>query len=97
MEKYNLENLTNIVGESVQVADQQGNQVELTLAEVNVGVLDGEQWEAFSVIYHGSDEFEIPQGSYVFSHQLFGQQELFLSPNSATEYETVITRAKQAH
>lgn len=94
MDLYNYQNLTEIIGARVQVIDQQGNQVELTVSEVNKSQLDGDEWEAFSVIYLGEQNISISQGTYSFSHQCFGEARLFLCPNSAIEYETVVTRQK---
>jgi len=94
VEKYNYENLCQITGEKVCLKDDQGNGVELTIAEVNKGQLDGDDWEAFSVIFQGEKSFSIPQGTYVFFNENFGEKSLFLSPKSETEYETVVTRKR---
>ncbi|WDD98525.1 DUF6916 family protein [Thalassomonas actiniarum] len=94
MDAYNYQQLSQLIGEAVQVSDQQGNQVSLKIIEVNKGQLDGEQWEAFSVIYTSDEAMNISQGTYRFSHQAFGQIDLFLSPNSAVEFETIVTRSR---
>ncbi|WDE05958.1 hypothetical protein SG34_003235 [Thalassomonas viridans] len=94
MDAYNYQQLSQLLGETVQVSDQQGNQVDFKIAEVNKGQLDGEQWEAFSVIYTSDTPMNISQGTYRFSHQAFGEIDLFLSPNSAAEFETIVTRSR---
>ena len=96
MELYNYENLKGIQGESVTVRDTNGAEVELTVTETKKSTIDGTLWEGFSVLYQGNSRFHIPQGTYTFSHAVFGELELFLSPKSQTEYETVITRKKNA-
>lgn len=96
MEKYNYENLCQYMGEKVYLKDDQGKEVELTIAEVNKGQLDGDEWEAFSVIFQGEKSFFVPQGTYLFCNESFGEKSLFLSPKSETEYETVVTR-KRVH
>ncbi len=96
MESYNYDNLFSVVGQEVSVSDDEGNEVFLTVAEVSKGALDGTSWEAFSVIYAGDKNFHIPQGNYTFKHSVFGVKKLFLIPNSETEYETVITREREA-
>jgi len=96
MEKYNYENLCQIMGEKVSLKDDQGNGAELTIAEVNKGQLDGDDWEAFSVIFQGEKNVSIPQGTYVFFNENFGEKSLFISPKSETEYETVVTRKRMS-
>lgn len=96
MEQYTHENLTPHIGESVQVTDEQGKQCNLVITEVNKGSLDGDKWEAFSVIYSGDKNIQISQGTYTFQHSCFGEKQLFLSPNSDTEYETVVTRNRES-
>lgn len=95
MERYNYKNLCLLIGEKVELKDEQGNQAELTITEVSRGNIDGDEWEAFSVIYNGEKHFSIPQGSYTFMHESFGEKLLFMSPNSETEYETVVTRKRE--
>lgn len=94
MENYTYNSLSGLVGDKVQLQDGQGNVAELSIFEVIKGRLDGEEWEAFSVIYQGERGMSIPQGTYQFSHEKFGEHQLFLSPNSETEYETVVTRKR---
>lgn len=94
MESYNAENLTRILGKEIMVRDDQGNEVPLTVAEVNISSLNGDEWEAFSVIYKGDAGFHIPQGTFTFCHSVFGEIDLFVSPKSETEYETVISRKR---
>lgn len=80
MDSYNFRNLTSIIGEKITVTDKQGNQVQLTLSSVTKNKIDGEQWEAFTASYIGSDGFHIPQGTYSFKHELFGEKQLFWYP-----------------
>lgn len=95
MEQYNYNNLCQFIGKKVQLKDAQENEIELTITEVNKGQLDGDEWEVFSVIYQGDKNVQLPQGTYTFSHDSFGEKILFLSPNSPMEYETVVSRKKQ--
>lgn len=92
MDLYNFDSLQAIKGEHVKVTDTEGNEVTLEISEVNRSPLKNADWDAFSVIYQGDESFRIPQGTYSFYHALFGTRQLFLSPKSAVEYETVITR-----
>jgi len=94
MELYNYDILSQLVGEKVTLKDDKDQKVILEITEVNKGKLDGEDWEAFSVIFNGNKEFSIAQGTYTLSHERFGEKSLFLSPNSEIEYETVVTRKR---
>jgi len=95
MEKYNYTNLSQSIGESMLLRDDAGKEVVLVIAEVNKGVLDSEEWDAFSVIYNAKASVSIPQGIYTFCHEKIGEVCLFTTPNSATEYETIVTRKRK--
>lgn len=94
MERYNYKNISQFIGEKVQLRDEQGNVAELSIADVCKGAMDGDEWEAFSVIYQGNKDFFVPQGTYFFTSEHFGEKQLFLSPKSDIEYETVVTRRR---
>ncbi len=94
MELYSYEKLSALIGEQVFVCDDTGNKVSLVVSDVVKNKIDSDQWEGFSVIYHGDKNFRIPQGTYTFNHSGFGEKKLFLTPNGETEYETVITRKR---
>ncbi len=92
MNLYNYDTLSKLIGEHVLVSNAQGNMVELTVAEIYKSTQNGETWETFSVIYKGSKDFRISQGTYDFKHTAFGTESIFLTPKSDTEYETIVTR-----
>lgn len=94
MENYNYEVLSTIQGETVTIKDSSGNTADLTISEINQSRMNGPDWEAFSVIYTGKEDLRIPEGTYLFHHPSFGELELFLSPKSPTQYETMVTRKR---
>jgi len=49
--------------------------------------LNGERWDTFCVLLKGDANEPLGQGTYKLQHESFGEAELFLSPNSETEYE----------
>ncbi|PWK50749.1 hypothetical protein C8D97_10636 [Pleionea mediterranea] len=63
MDNYNYEALCEIIGQEVVVEDSQGNAVSLKLSDVNKGKIDGEEWEAFSVIYQGGERILYSSGN----------------------------------
>ncbi len=95
MAAYNHNILSKLIGEKVSVSDNQGNEVSLTISIVTENKMGDNQWEAFSVIYNGDESFRIAPGVYTFKHPGFEKKQLFLSPNSETEYETVVTREQK--
>jgi len=95
MENYNFENLSQLVGEQMTIRDDGGNEAALIIAEVNKGIIDSDEWQSFSVIYKGEENLSVPQGTYSFSHEKIGEVSLFMTPNSATEYETIVTKRRE--
>mgnify|MGYP007059939369 CR=1 FL=1 len=93
MEKFTFENVESAQGAVVKVAGQDG-EVELEVATVDRTKLNGEQWDAFRVMLKGKVDEPLDQGTYRLTHEAFGEAELFLSPNSETEYEIYITTQK---
>ncbi|MET1254969.1 DUF6916 family protein [Aliikangiella maris] len=96
MDSYNYNNLKSLIGQVINVIDNANHQATLVITDVIRSQINGDEWDAFSVIYQGSSDFHIPQGTYTLVHPEFGEKQLFLTPNSENEYETVITRKKQA-
>lgn len=92
MENYNFDNLSQLIGEKVTIRDDEGNEAQLIIAEVNIGALNCDEWHSFSVIYTGEENLSVPQGTYSFSHEKIGDVSLFITPNSATEYETIVSQ-----
>jgi|GEM_PF-605854 len=95
MDSYSYDTLSKLIDDQISVRDKQGNKVLLTLIEVSQHTLNDDDWESFSVLYLGDNNFRIPQGTYTFEHSGFGKKEIFLTPKSETEYETVITRKRR--
>lgn len=94
MERFNYQTLAAIQGQAVTIKDGAGNTAALVVTEIKKSALDGTDWEAFSVLYSAPPSLRIPDGSYLIGHPCFGELELYLSPKSATEYESVITRKR---
>jgi len=97
MELFNQKNLKKNIGTKINAIDEHGGCVELTITEVNKSAIDGDEWEAFTVIYKNDGENPITQGIYKLHHECIGEQELFLCPNSGTECETIISREKKVN
>ena len=97
VEKYNYDTLLSIQNETVTISDDAGNTTNITVKEVTKSRLDGPDWEAFSVAYTNNSEIRIPEGTYQFTHPSFGSVDLFLSPKSWTESETVVIRKREEH
>lgn len=90
MEKFTYNNLSPLIGQSVAIVDNDNNSSELTVASIEAGHAHGDDCEHFSLILNGDAESQFEQGNYSFTHDAFGTISLFMSPNSATEYEIII-------
>jgi hypothetical protein len=92
MEKFTFENLRGQEGSKAQL-HVEGEKIEMAIESVAKTKLDGEEWDAFQVVLSG-DAHHLPQGIYHLTHPAFGEADLFVSPNSPTEYEIQVTRKK---
>ncbi|GAA79704.1 MULTISPECIES: DUF6916 family protein [Pseudoalteromonas] len=93
MEKFTFENVESAQGSVVKVVGQNG-EVELEVSSVTKSKLDGDEWNAFSVLLNGKTNEPLSQGTYKLENEAFGEAELFLSPNSETEYEIHIAQKR---
>ncbi|AJQ93336.1 DUF6916 family protein [Gynuella sunshinyii] len=98
MQDFNYQNLSPLVGQTVEVSDPENNQklTQLTIKGVSLKAPNGEEYEAFSVLLKGDEDFHLPQNNYSFAVPGLGEQTLFMSPNSLDEYEIVICRSRQS-
>lgn len=92
MSKLNLAVVSKLIGQQVDISDSQQNKATLKVASVKSAPLHGDEWEAFSIAFQGDVSFRIPQGMYTVSHDMMGEQELFLTAHGPIEYEAVISR-----
>ncbi|GAB3535263.1 DUF6916 family protein [Photobacterium alginatilyticum] len=93
MEKFAVNILEPIIGDFVQVCDlKQKKIIELKLTHVEKTKLSGKQWDSYCVTLLGTADNPLGQGTYQLSHPAFGEVDLFLCPNSATEYEIIVNR-----
>jgi len=93
MEQFTFESLEGTEGSLVKVIGQNGN-VDVTIASLERTKLNGERWDTFCVLLKGDANEPLEQGTYKLQHESFGEAELFLSPNSETEYEIHVSREK---
>lgn len=95
MSKFNLETLSGMKGELVDVSVSGANvPFKAEITDVSEAPINGEKWESFVVTMKVSQPLKVTpeQGNYDVSHEAFGAHTLFSSPNSATELEFVICR-----
>lgn len=95
MDKFTYSNLSPLVGQSISIIDEGDKSSELTIASIDTGHAHGDKCEDFSLILNGSADAQFEQGTYSFKHDNFGVVPLFMSPNSATEYEIIINCKKE--
>jgi len=93
-----------VLGEAFTVETEEGAHVELTLTELqeaperhrrdHLGAL---KLESFSLLFEGSRDAALSQGSYRFRHPALGEHLLFMCPvvphhNGRLAYEVIINR-----
>lgn len=93
---FNAENLKPLVGAVFKITDSAGNQVEMTLSELNEDIVQGIECESFSAVFKGEKDSVGEQGLYHVAHEGVGSFQLMLSPNTDSECEAVISRLKGA-
>jgi hypothetical protein len=94
MEKFNFETLVNLVEHSIQLKDGSNNVVELKVEKVSLPKVPDPDYDAFSVDLISDKAVHCPSGSYLFSHETFGEVQLFMSPYAADKYQIVVARKK---
>lgn len=94
MDILKREEIDSLVNENLILIDPEGTQVELKVVEVESTILNGDEWDSFHVILEGTEAFHVPQGTYKFAHEKLGEIDMFMSPNSQTEYEIVVSRKR---
>jgi hypothetical protein len=71
------------------------DQIELTLAQVSELRTSPGQ-ENFSILFRGPGNRQLPQGTYTLSHDLLGEQDIFIVPVARDEqgisYEAVFNQ-----
>lgn len=94
MKKFDYETLIEIVDQTIQLKDGEGKVIELKVEKVSLPKASDPGYEAFSVDLSSEKEVHCPSGNYVFSHDSFGEAQLFMSPYASNQYQIVIARKK---
>jgi len=89
MNIFNFNDASTLVGNNVSFLGLDGEgAIELQVVSVVEITTMGDQWSGFSVVFTGN---QIEQGTYEISSGALEGQTLFLSPNSETECEAIVT------
>ncbi|ACE85135.1 DUF6916 family protein [Cellvibrio japonicus] len=94
MKKFDFETLNNLIDQSIQLKDGENKIVELKVEKVSLPKASDPGYEAFSVDLSSEKDVHCPSGNYLFSHDAFGETQLFMSPYAADKYQIVIARKK---
>jgi hypothetical protein len=73
-------------------AGRETDQVPLRLAEVVEGQ-SGRGIQRFSILFHGPADRLLPQGTYTFRHDVFGEFMLFIVPIVGSNAERIVYEA----
>lgn len=92
MDKFNFDTLTSLINQQIQLKDGSDQVVDLTVDKVSLPKTPTQDYEAFSVDLSGSSAIHCPTGNYLFSHEDFGEVQLFMSPYGKDKYQIVIAR-----
>ena len=94
MENFKLDTLKDMIGESIKITDETSQtEIETTIKKVLPSPMNGEEWEAFSTLMQAEAGSPcLSQGTYRISNSKLGEGAMFISPNSPTEYEIIVTR-----
>jgi len=94
MEQFNFDTLTALLNQKIQLKDGSNNIVQLNVDKVSLPRFTTEEYEAFSVDLSSDAEVHCPSGNYLFSHQSFGEVQLFMSPYATDKYQIVVSQKK---
>ena len=96
MDSFTLDTLQKMVGDSIKISDENsGIEIETRIAAVEPGPMNGDEWESFSATMDCADgSLCLSQGTYKISNDKLGEGDMFISPNSPTQYEIIVSRKK---
>lgn len=94
MSELTLETANNLTNKSASLICQEtGDTIEAKVSEIIVAQSNGKDWECFSVLLDlGENPPEFNQGIYSFDSSDYKNEHIFISPNSHTECEIVVSR-----
>lgn len=94
MTELTLSIAKKLEGKTVTLSgDTLDESVQAKVAEVIQNTSNGDEWECFSVILDlGEAPPEFNQGVYAFDSDEYKNENVFVSPNSFTECEIVVSR-----
>ncbi|PSW20599.1 hypothetical protein C9I98_07035 [Photobacterium sanctipauli] len=95
MNPLSLKNVEKLIGESVRLFDQSGQEGEFTIQSVTQlerhGMDDlGRMVEHFVINFQGDGSTHFPDGHYHFKHPKLGEIELFVIHKHDHEYEIMV-------
>lgn len=94
MTELTLETAKKLAGQTISLS---GNNLEdpvtAKVSEIIENTANGTDWECFTLILDvGETPTEVTQGIYNFESSEYKNEHIFLSPNSFTECEIVVSR-----
>lgn len=94
MSDLTLEIAKKMIGKPIKLSNEHLDEVaEAKVSQVIESKACGPEWENFSIIIDlGETPPEINQGIYALSSEDYSNEQLFISPNSHTECEIIISR-----
>ncbi|MCC2606362.1 DUF6916 family protein [Planctobacterium marinum] len=100
MENFRYKDVSKLVEETftLQLSDVDGNPVsdgegeiietfEAPMIKCEQGACNGEQWEAFKVVFKVEPKQATPEHHYILKHDTLGEVCLYGSPNDAENLE----------
>lgn len=93
--KLTQENLAPLKGQTFKAKNPDGQEIELTLTEVNEYTVKGIEAEAFTAIFSNEADCVADGATYELAHEAIGENKVTVSLNSATECEVVVNRLKE--
>ena len=96
MDSFTLDALQNMIGDSIKISDENsGIEIETVISAVEPGPMNGNEWESFSATMTSSEGLPcLSQGTYKINNDKLGEGDMFISPNSPTQYEIIVSRKK---
>ncbi|QSX37415.1 DUF6916 family protein [Shewanella sedimentimangrovi] len=96
MEKFTKETLEGLIGKSITAckADSGGELAELVVEKVSDGKLNSAEFSSMSVELSGLPEAHLPESTYLFKHDAFGEVLLYMSPYDIDKYQIIVSRKK---
>lgn len=94
MDILNYNDALTLVDQTITFSDK-GTDLAAKIVKVETNAIHGDEWNAYTIVFElQNTELSLSQGILEFEYPGFEKQTILVSPNSQTEFESVVSQRK---